>query len=277
MRNLTLFIWKHSFFFLFLLLEIVCVYLVVRNNSFQKASFINSANSLSISVLGASNNIKDYFHLKNENENLAKENAILRTHSLISFSKLVNSQYTIYDTVYNQKYTYTNCKVVNNSTNRRNNYITLNKGEKHGVQRNMGVITSEGIVGLVKEVSTNFCTVMSLLHSKASISSKIKKNNFFGPLTWDGKSFRYATLVDIPSHVDLAIGDTIVTSAYSLSFPENIMVGTIDSYEKKEGAFFYIIKVKLSTEFKKLSHVYVVNNLQKKEQLELEELSKKGD
>lgn len=273
MRNLILFVWKHYFLFLFFLLETICIYLVVQNNNFQKASFINSANQVSANVLKTSKNIEDYLYLKNENENLAKENAELRSHSLVSFSMLVNNQYIVNDTVYNQKYTYTSCKVVNNSINRRNNYLTLNKGTKQGIQHDMAVITSTGVVGVVKEVSANFCTVMSLLHSKSTISSKIKKNGFFGPLTWDGESFSYATLNDIPSHVQLLKGDTIVTSAYSLAFPENILIGTVERYERKSGESFFTVKIKLSTDFKKLSYVYVVNNLQKLEQEELEKKS----
>jgi rod shape-determining protein MreC len=273
MRNLLLFVWKHSFAFLFLLLETICIYLVVRNNNFQRAGFVNSANEVSANVLKTSKNIEDYFYLKNENENLAKENAELRSHSLLSFSMLVDDQYTVNDTVYNQKYEYTSCKVVNNSINRRNNYLTLNKGAKQGIQHDMAVITSTGVVGVVKDVSENFCTVMSLLHSKSTISSKVKKNGFFGPLTWDGESFSYATLNDIPSHVQLVKGDTIVTSAYSLAFPENIMIGTVESFERKSGEFFFTVKIKLSTDFKKLSYVYVVNNLQKLEQEELEKKS----
>lgn len=277
MRNLIVFIWKHSFLLLFLFLEMICAALVVQNNNFQRAGFINSANNLSTSMLGTSQGVEDYLYLKSENEKLALENALLRSHSLISFSKLVYNELHINDTVYNQKYTYTNCKIVNNSTNRRNNYLTLNKGSKHGIRNDMAVIGSTGIIGLVKEVSTNFCTVMSILHSKSSISAKVKKNDFYGPLTWDGESYSYAILNDIPSHVQLLVGDTIVTSAYSLSFPENVMIGTIDSFKKKENAFFYTIKVKLSTDFKKVSYAYVVKNLQKGEQEELEELSKKGD
>lgn len=273
MRNLLLFVWKHSFLFLFLLLETICIYLVVRNNNFQRASFVNSANEVTANVLKTSKNIEDYFYLKNENENLAKENAELRSHSLVSFSMLVDDQYSVNDTIYSQKYTYTSCKIVNNSINRRNNYLTLNKGSKQGIQHDMAVITSTGVVGVVKDVSENFCTVMSLLHSKSTISSKIKKNGFFGPLTWNGESFSYATLNDIPSHVQLVKGDTIVTSAYSLAFPENIMVGTVESFERKSGEFFFTVKIKLSTDFKKLSYVYVVNNLQKLEQEELEKKS----
>lgn len=273
MRNLILFIWKHYFFFMFLLLEAFCIYLVVQNNYYQKASFINSSNVLSANILQTSTNVEQYFYLKNENENLAKENAELRSHIMSSFDITVNKEYTVNDTTYHQKYVYTSAKVVNISTNFRNNYLTLNKGSKQGIQNNMAVITSTGVVGQVKDVSENFCTVMSLLHSKTTINSKIKKDGSYGPLIWDGSDFQYATLNDIPTHVRLTKGDTIVTSAYSRTFPENILVGTVDSYEREAGKYFYTIKVKLSTDFKKLTYVYIVKNIHKDEQQELEKRS----
>ncbi|MGQ0826885.1 MAG: rod shape-determining protein MreC [Bacteroidota bacterium] len=270
MRNLIVFIWKHYFFFFFLLLETFCIYLLIQNNYFQRATFINSSNLVAANILETSTNIKHYFNLKAENERLVKENAELRSHSLVSFSRLVNDQYTVNDTTFRQKYSYTSAKVVNNSTNRRNNFITLDKGSKHGIENNMAVITSTGVVGQVKDVSENFCTVMSLLHGKTTISSKIKKDGSYGPLTWDGESFAYATLSDIPTHVRLMKGDTIVTSAYSLTFPENIMIGTVESWERESGKYFYTVNVKLSTDFKKLTHVYIVNNMLKGEQEQLE-------
>lgn len=276
MRNLITFIWRNYFFFMFLLLEVFCVYLVVQNNYFQRASFVNSSNQASAKILKTSADVEEYFYLKSENEKLARENAALRSHSLVSFSKVVDDKYLVKDTVFRQKYTYTSCKVVNNSTNRRNNFLTLDKGSIHGVRNNMAVITSTGVVGQVKDVSDNFCTVMSLLNSKTTISSKIKKDGSYGPLTWDGEDFRYATLHDIPTHVRLVKGDTIVTSAYSRTFPENIMVGTVESFERKAGEYFYTVKVKLSTEFKKVSHVYIVTNILKEEQEDLEKRSE-GD
>jgi rod shape-determining protein MreC len=276
MRNLITFIWRNYYFFMFLLLEVFCVYLVVQNNYFQRASFVNSSNQASAKILKTSADVEEYFYLKSENEKLARENAALRSHSLVSFSKVVDDKYLVKDTVFRQKYTYTSCKVVNNSTNRRNNFLTLDKGSKHGVKNNMAVITSTGVVGQVKDVSENFCTVMSLLNSKTTISSKIKKDGSYGPLTWDGEDFRYATLHDIPTHVRLVKGDTIVTSAYSRTFPENIMVGTVESFERKAGEYFYTVEVKLSTEFKKVSHVYIVTNMLKEEQEELEKRSE-GD
>lgn len=273
MRNLLVFIWKNYFFFMFLLLETFCVSLVVQNNNFQRASFANSSNKVSASVLTTAENIQQYFYLKNENEKLAKENAELHSHDLLSFSVLVNDQYTVKDTTYRQKYSYTSAKVVSNSTNRRNNYLTLDKGSKQGIKNNMAVISSNGVVGQVKDVSENFCTVMSLLHSKTTISAKLKKDGTYGPLDWDGASFDHATLTDIPTHVRLIKGDTIVTSQYSKTFPENIMVGTVESYIKESAKPFYTVKVKLSTDFKKLTYVYIVNNMLKEEQEDLEKKS----
>lgn len=273
MRNLITFIWKHYFFFLFLSIEVLCIYLIVQNNYFQKASFVNSSNRVSANILKTSADVEEYFFLKSENEKLAKENAELRSRSLVSFSLLENNQYFVNDTAFRQKYSYINSKVVNNSTNRRNNYLTLDKGSKQGIKNNMAVITSTGVVGQIKDVSENFCTVMSLLNSKTTISSKIKKDGSYGPLTWEGENFAFATLHDIPTHVKLTKGDTIVTSAYSLTFPENILIGTVESFERKSGEYFFTVNVKLSTEFKKLSHVYVVTNMMKKEQEELENRS----
>jgi rod shape-determining protein MreC len=281
MRNLLAFIWKHYFFALFLILETVCIYLVVQNNNFQKASFINSSNKVTATVLTTSKNIEDYFLLKDENEKLAKENAELRIHLLESIAIIGNnldSSKTEYidpikRTIYRQKYTYTSAKVVNNSTNLRNNFLTLNKGSKQGIHKNMAVITNTGVVGQVKEVSENFCTVMSLLHSATTINVILKKDGSFGPLHWDGEDYSFATLSDIPTHVKLIKGDTIVTSPYSTTFPENIRVGTVDSYIKEDRKPFFTVKVKLATDFKKLTYVYIVNNLLKEEQETLENQS----
>ena len=273
MRNLVVLIWKNYFFFLFLILETLCIYIIVQNNNFQKASFVNSSNAVSAEVLSTSENIRQYFYLKDVNEKLARENAELHTHDLLSFSMMVNDQFTVKDTLYRQKYVYTSAKVVNNSTNRRDNYLTLDKGTKQGIKNNMAVISSTGVVGVVKDVSDNFCTVISLLHSDLTISSKLKKDGSFGPLNWDGENFSYATLNDIPTHVRLKKGDTVVTSQYSKMFPENIMIGIVDSWYNEPAKPFFTVKVNLSTDFKKLTYVYIVQNKLREEQEELEKKS----
>lgn len=270
MRNLVQFIWKNNFFFLFLIIEVFCFYLIFQNNYYQKAQFVNSSNSATANILKTSAAIEEYFYLKTENENLAKENAELRNMLISSKMLISNDLHMVNIQKLNQKYFYTTAKVVNNSTNRRNNYLTLNKGSIHGIKKNMAVISSTGTVGQVQEVSKNFCTVMSLLHSKTTISAKIKKDGSYGPLTWRGESYNYATLSDIPTHVSLKKGDTIVTSPYSVTFPENILIGTVESFERESGKPFYSVEVKLSTDFKKLTNVHIIKNLFKEEQEALE-------
>lgn len=277
MRNLIVFIWKHNFFFLFLIIETFCIYLVVQNNFYQKASFVNSSNAASTSVLQTSAAIEEYFYLKTENENLAKENAWLKTQLIASKFVIMTDTHHVNKPKLHQKYVYTEAKVVNNSTSRRNNYLTLDKGSNQGVKRNMAIISSTGVVGQVQEVSDNFCTVMSLLHSKTTVSAKIKKDGSYGPLVWNGESYDYATLNDIPTHVKLIKGDTIVTSPYSLTFPENVLIGTVESFERESGKYFYTVKVKLSTDFKKLTHVYVVTNMFKEEQEVLEKKTEESN
>ena len=273
MRNLIVFIWRNNFFFLFLLLEGACVYLLVKNNSYQGTRFINSANKIAGTVYEANNSLHDYLRLKDQNEDLSRKNTELLNASLSSYMKVPVGETVINDTLYRQQYVYTYAKVVNNSTNRESNYFTLNKGRLQGIKPDMAVITNTGVAGVVKDVSDNFSSVMSLLHHDMKISSKLKRDGSFGPLAWDGRDFRYAMLTDIPTHVRMKPGDTVVTSAYSATFPEGIMVGTVDSYEQRPGDHFLTVKVRLSTDFKKLGYVYVVNNILKAEQDSLEKAS----
>jgi len=114
-----------------------------------------------------------------------------------------------------------------------------------------------------------FSTVISLLNTNLRVSAKIKKNNAFGSLSWDGVDHQEAVLYEIPYHIDISKGDTIITSGFSTIYPEGILIGTIKNFEV-EGGNFYVIRVKLSTDFKRLTYVNVVSNLRKGEQIELE-------
>jgi rod shape-determining protein MreC len=182
------------------------------------------------------------------------------------FGRLVQ----IKDTTYLQSYVYSSAKVINNSTNKRQNYITLDKGGINGIKPEMGVISSKGVVGIVKNVSGNFSSVMSVLHEKNKLSAKIKKSGYFGSLVWGNNSYRIADLKDIPNHVKLAIGDTIVTSGFSSIFPENILIGTVKEFDLPEGNNFYNIKVEFAEDYKRISHVYIIRSLLKEEKELLE-------
>ena len=270
MRNLFLFLWKYNFFLLFLFIESLCVYLVVRNNNFQHASVLNSANKVAANIQSVINSITEYINLKTENDALARENSALRSfipdvYFLDSVQHRVEN-----DSIYHQQYTFMTARVINNSINRRNNYLTLNKGTRHGVKPETGVVCSGGIVGIVKDVSENFCTVISFLHKDSRISARIKKNGYIGSMMWEGFDAGSGNLKEIARHVKVEKGDTVMTSSFSAIFPEGIMIGTVEEVDKNTSDNFYNIKVKLTTPFGSLSHVYIINNLMKDEQRQIE-------
>jgi len=269
-RNLFLFLNRFHFFILFLLLEGICTYFLVQNNNYQHASFMNSSNVLVGRFYKSYGDIKEYMNLRSENKRLSDENARLRT--MLGDTTLLSKsdKELVRDSIYHQQYNFISAKIINNSTNRRNNYITLDKGKLDGVERDDGVVASNGVIGKVKYVSDHFCVVVSLLHKDTRISAMIKKNKYFGSLVWDGGSPTKAALNDIPVHVPVAIGDTIVTSNLSPIYPEGILLGTIAHFELNPGQNFYNITINLSTSFSNITYVYIVNNILKEEQVKLE-------
>lgn len=272
MRNFIQFLVKNSFIFLFLFLEIVAFFLIVKNNEYQSSKVFNSSNYLVGNLMASVKEVKDYLQLKEVNQNLAQQNAALLSKEKSSFVKIFGNSMVINDTSYYQKYVYTTAKVINNSTNNRENYLTLNQGEINGIQPGMAVIGPKGIVGIVKNVSPHFSSVISMLHQKISISGKIKKSNYFGSVIWDSDNNNHhtATLNEIPNHVQLQVGDTIITSGFSTIFPEGVPIGIIKEFDLPKGSNFYDITLKLTTDFKQVSYVYIVKSLTKEEQQDLE-------
>jgi len=274
MRSLFRYLLKNYGLFLFIVLEVISFVLIFNYNDFQKARYLNSSNRITGSIYNSFNSVVNYFELARINSQLAKENAKLRTviKSQPRFAGVPDSLYSTLkgaDSTYN----FISARVINNSVNKTFNYITLNKGSKDGIKPDQGIISSEGIVGVVTNVSKSYALGLSVLNQRWGVSAKLKKSGFFGSLLWNGDDFRYASLMEIPFHVMLAIGDTVVTSGYSSIFPEGIMVGTIDSFEQPSGENYYDIKVKLSTDFKKLSYVEVIQNLDKEEINKLENIA----
>ena len=270
MRSLLLFIRKNNFILLFLFLELVAAALIIQNNRFHQASFINSANSMTGGLMQWQSDLTGYMGLKKENEILLEENGRLHSQSILAFTKFTNKEFIHNDPIYNQRYTYLNAEVINNSIFKRNNYLTMNKGYAQGIAPEMGVISSNGVVGMVKDVSEYFCTVLSVLHKSSRISVKIEGQDYFGSLIWDGADFRYGTLTEIPSHVVLEKGVLVITSGFSAIFPAGIPIGTIVDYEVLPGENAYTIAIKFTEDYSNLAHVYVVRNLLREEQVNLE-------
>jgi rod shape-determining protein MreC len=268
MRSLLRFIINNQYVLLFLLLEIIAGILVVRNNKYPQTRYINWAQTINGYFSEKKDNLVQYFSLKEVNIKLASENTRLlneferfkKDPTYKPFSPIDSSK---------RKFEYILAKVVNNSINKQYNYITINKGSKDGIEPDMAVIAPDGIVGVVESVSENFSIVMSLLNRNIKISAKFKKNNFFGPFEWGGFSYRKGYITDIPLHVQIQKGDTVVTSGFSALFPDGLQVGYVSSYGVS-GGNFYKVEIDLSCDFKNLSYVNVIKNYKKDEQVILE-------
>jgi rod shape-determining protein MreC len=271
MRNLIFFLYKYHAFFLFFVLEVIAFVIIYRFNTYQKASFLNYTNGVANNFYTGISNTKDYFYLRSVNDSLQMENARLRNQLLTSYYQNNVSLTNINDTVYKQQYTYLAARVVNNSVTKRNNYITLNRGSLHGIEPEMGVISENGVVGIVMTVSEHYCTVLSVLNSNCKLSAKIKKNGAFGSLVWDGVDPRQAKLLDVNKHVPVAVGDLVITSNFSPIFPEGLPIGKIKMHSLDAGDNFHNMKVELFTDFSTVSTVYIIKNLFKGEQELIEE------
>ena len=272
MKEIIKLILKYHFTIIFILLEIVSFSLIIRHNEYQRAIFSESASTLFGNISSTITSIKEYCRLKEMNESLANENILLKNR-LEKYEFLRDT--IIHGTVVQDSipvYEYIGAKQVNATYNRTKNYITLNRGRKNGLQKEMAVCTPEGIVGLIQDLSDHFAVVIPLINVDSRISAKIKKNNYYGSLQWDGNDYAYSYLNDIPYHVEVNAGDTIVTSGLSKIFPEGIVVGYVESVDK-ETANFLKIKVKLAVDFKRINHVYVILNNKKNEQTSLEAIN----
>lgn len=270
MRNLWIFISKYNNFFLFILFFSTSVALIVKNNSFQRASALNSSNTLIGGVYQKIDNFTQYLNLKQTNKSLSEENAYLRSRLKSSlYSKLVE-QDSVLDSLGETQYTYIVARVINNSIHQKNNYLTINRGSEEGISKGMGVISSHGIVGIVLNVSPHFATVQSLLHADTRVSASLANSKAFGSLVWGTENFdsRKAILKDIPNHVKVQAGEEVVTSGFSL-FPSGISIGRVIGVGKS-GDSFLDIEVKLNNDFNTLQYVYVINDRlsQEKQQLE---------
>ena len=269
MQSLLKFLLRIHLFLLFVLFEIFSISLLVKHNDFQQVRFINFTRQFSGKYYERMSDFRQYLSLKEENTALAEENAHLNDLlSKISYSLQVDPE-TYVDSTFFQRYEYINARVVNNSVNKQRNYITLNLGSDAGIEPEMAVINGDGVVGVVTGVSKGFSTAISILNRDFKISAKIRKNGYFGSLSWTGQSFDEAILSEIPLHADIAKGDSVITSGYSTIYPEDVLIGYISEFEEIGGTFFKIT-VKLSVDFRKLSNVNVVKSLLKDAQLELE-------
>jgi len=281
MRNLLNFFLKYNYWFLFIFLEVISFVLLFRFNNYQGSAFFTSSNQVAGMVYESANKVTGYFHLKTINDGLVQKNVELELqveHLRSALMELTADSTEIERMKSNALLGYDiyRANVINNSLTHADNYITLNKGENDGIRREMGVISGSGVVGIVYQTSPNYSVVIPILNSKSSISCKIKRSDYFGFLKWDGGSSQYATVKDMPRHSLFTLGDTIVTSGHSAVFPGGIPVGTVEDMSDSHDGLSYLLKVKLFTDFGRLSDVRVIAKKAQEERLELEEKFKKS-
>ena len=266
MRNLINFFWRYYNTFLFLFLELIGVLLLVNYNVHHSVKFLSWTGDLTGGMYATVFNFKEYINLKDANVRLSEENAWLKSKLEESYLHSEFSFHSYTDSVYQQQYQFTAAKVINNTIDLTDNFLILDKGSNNGVLPGMGVLGSNGVVGIVKEVSSSYAVVMSILHKDFRHAASLKKSGYFGELKWEQQGPEWAILDAIPSHVELTKGDTLVSRGGELAiFPKGEMVGFVESWEQPEGSNFYRIKVKLSTNYRNINHVKVIRHLKHEE------------
>lgn len=257
MRNLILLIKQFHSFFIFLLLELVCLIIVFKNNNYQQSSYINSSRNVSGTFYSQKAKLTGFINLTEVNDSLMKENAALRKELGITMDvnplkdSTFSKQIHVDSSMQTAHYTYIPAKVLNNTIDQTINYITLNVGSKQGIKKNMAVISANGIVGRISHVSENYSVALSFLSDRFNVSSMVSDGTV-GKLSWDGKDPDYGILSGIPQSVKLKPRDSVFTSGFG-NFPEKILVGK--AAQVLNGTSY---KIYLSTNFRKLHFVYVI-------------------
>lgn len=268
MRNLVRFLKRFRNFLLFFVLQVFILTLFFNSKNYHKASFVNSTNAISGWILHKKYNITKHFSLEEINLDLADENARLKSKLPYSYYPLENSVFSINDTLYEQQYQYISATVINYSNHLRNNYATLNKGSLAGIKKEMGVMVENGIVGFVIDVSKHYSIVRTILSER--INLVVQVNGIMGQLDWNGKNYKVGQLKGITASSNVKVGDKVLTKGSNGHFPKGILVGSVSEVQVENGAATLSINIEISTNFSGLGQVYIVNNIFKTEQSNIE-------
>lgn len=280
MRNIFLFIRRYFNFLLFLALQAFALSFLFRYNKFHEAAFAGVANEITGRVNDQYNTVEYYFKLKKANENLVKENIALRDMLRSNYEQADTSNRIVVDSIRVdslkpfQKYIYRDAKVVGSFISTQTNFITIHRGENQGIQPDMAVIGSSGVVGRVVNTSGNYATVMTMISRQFKVDGKLKHSGERGSISWDGQNPRLVQMRNIPKSVAVQKGDSVLTSELSSIFPPNILIGTVDSILNDPSTNFYNLRLKTGTNFSTVQFVYVVQNKQLEEQLKLEKATR---
>jgi rod shape-determining protein MreC len=271
MQQIISFLFKNKYALLFLLLELTAIVFTIQSHSYHQSKFVNSANAITGGIYNKINNFKELVLLKEENKRLSEENTHLKNLLDLQKRNYTNVDSAFSDTAhYYQKFNYTSAKVINNNFRKNNNYLTINKGTEDGIETDLGVINSKGIIGITKSVANHYATVLSILNVNSRINVKLLKSDHFGSLNWDNKDYNTLQLLDLPIQANIKIGDTVITGGRSTIFPEGIPVGTIKNFQTKNNNYEFI-NITLFNDMSSIGFVEVVTNFHTEEIKNLEE------
>ena len=274
MKNLINFILRNVHWLLFALLLIASVALIVQNNQFQRSKYLSLFHDMSGRLHSVSKSLDFYTGLRRTNTELHEQLALLQTELDYYKNKYLEARMDSVLLPFDFDEAALNhipALVVNNQVFGIENYITINKGSSDGIERDMGIVSAQGIVGVVMRESSHFARVIPLLNPGFRPSCKVKRSDYFGPMVWDGKDPRYSYLEELPRYAVYEIGDTVVTSGYSSVFPEGVPVGIVVGSRKEENNDYTALKVELFTDFASVREVFAIANPLKEEQKTLEE------
>ena len=243
-----------------MILEVLCIIMLVNNLPYQKRKLTKVGNAISGRFFKTKTNCTNYFSLKEENQLMVEHNALL-------MSQLYNSDNddsVLVDSA-SFEFRFIPAKVINNSVYNVNNYLLIDKGRRDGIEKDMGVICEKGVVGKVVNVTEHYSSVISMLHPYTIVSARFTDNQHIANVTWGNRDYRFGTVNDIPLHLNLEKGDTLVTSGFSNIYPADIMIGTIEEMLESDSKDFNSAKIRFSTNFSTLRHVFVIENLNQAE------------
>ena len=272
MKHLLEFLWRFRHWLLFIVLEALSLALLLHFNSYQRSVWLSSAGRVAGIVYEWADGVTSYFRLKGVNEDLSRRNAWLEERVSVLERHLREAGDTSAAALQlPPPYQTIRARVIKNSLNLVDNYITLDHGEAAGVRPDMGVAGTDGVVGIVYKVSARYALVLPVLNSRSNLSCMIQGSGYFGYLRWEGGDPRYAWLEDPPRHAEFELGDTVVTSGYSAVFPQGVTVGTVDDAVDADDGLSYRLKIRLTTDFGRLDAVRILARTGREEQKRLEE------
>ena len=270
MRKLIAFFERFRVFLFFAFLQIIALSLYITFLSFPRFQFLTSANAVSGQLYSWEHDLTKHFNLSNENSKLQDENIALRAQLPKSLYKLNNGTIKIKDSVYRQQYEYIPGEVINSTVTKRNNYFTINIGEKHGVKRLMGVFSPNGVVGVIHSTSEHYSIVKSVLTKDINIDVTIEPIGLFGLLKWDGRHPTRGNIAGISNDLKIPRGSKVLTRGGSGIFPKGLMVGTVDAVYAIEGEALWDVVITYSEEYRTMQRIYVIKNHMLEEQHQIE-------